>query len=895
MKKAFFALVFGISFLISNSQIYIPLIKKTGAFTDQRGYYDAPYIRYEAENAILLNGSVATAKSYSQADLQSEASDQICVDLRSTEASAEFSFTQPANGLVIRFSVPDGESAVVGVYHDETKVTSLTLNSKWSWEYLWNNGDPNNTGIKNQNARMRFDEVRYLLPEKISNLKLVKESGNLWIDFIELEPVPAEITTPADAAIYSGDGSTLQAFIDANGGKTIFIPAGIYSVNSQLYLGVPKTKLQGAGMWYTQLNFTVTDESNGGLRANAHSVSYSDLFITSEMTSRTNGYAGIHGVYTQGSTISNVWVEHCATGAWIAQYVQSGPAYADGFIMSGCRFRNTYADGINLCKGTRNAVVEHCNFRNNGDDGMAIWSAEGLECINNTYRYNTVENTWRAAGIALYGGKDNKFYNIIVRDNLEVGITINNLFQGVGFNDNGMHDFHDITLSGCGTFNDIYNARAGAINITGASSAGTKVQNIRLSNININDSKCDAIRFVKNSGSGIFNITFENISIDGTGMEYPYNNIDNSTAERGFAVIFEQYPYGKSSYCKLNYSNLGGNAGSVAFNTAQIGNYKWEELTECNPVPVSSIELSPADTSLAGGAILQLLPVYTPADASNKTHDFISSNPAIATVNSAGLVKTLSSGQVTISIVTQDGNFTASCLITVTSDPLICYKIKNRWQNTYLYDGGDRVKYSTTASGNSYLWIMENKEGNTGFKNLSTGEYMHIENLLGYVECSATSPGTLSSMWSVEDAGSGFVRIRNESDTSFYIHNENLLSHAQYGTIEAVWWSAMWLLEEQSLVSSIKNLSVNDNTRLYPNPSSGEFTITVNGLEGGENVSIKVISLTGQLVYSFSGRADSKGQLKQNVNSSAILSTGNYNVIVAGTKKLARTRLLICR
>src|SRR5450759_91592 len=210
-------------------------------------------------------------------------------------------------------------------------------------------------------------------------------------------------------------------------------------------------------------------------------------------------------VYTSGSVIQNIWVEHCATGAWIAQYVQSaGPAYADGFLMTNCRFRNTYADGINLCKGTSNAIVEHCNFRNNGDDGMAIWCAEGLECVNNTFRNNTVENVWRAAGIGLYGGKDNKFYNIIIKDNVEIGITVNNLFLGVGFNDSGMHDFHDISLIGCGTFNDTNNNRVGAINITGASSAGTKVQNIQFNNINITDSKCDAIRIAKNSGNGIF-------------------------------------------------------------------------------------------------------------------------------------------------------------------------------------------------------------------------------------------------------------------------------------------------------------------------------------------------------------------------------------------------------
>jgi hypothetical protein len=291
----------------------------------QRGYYDAPYKRYEADMATLSNGAVSTPKSYAQTDLQSEASDQICVDMKSADATAEFIFSEPADGLVIRYSVPDTESAIVGVYDGDTKITSLTLTSKWSWESLWNNGDPNNNGIKNKNPKMRFDEVRYKLPAKLSKLKLVKESGNLILDFIEMEPVPAPVTAPEGSVVFSGDGSKLQKFIDENGAKTIFIPAGIYNINSQIYFGVAKTKLQGAGMWYTQLNFTVTNASNGGLRADAPNISYSDLYLTSDMTTRTNGYGGIIGVYTTGSIIQNIWVEHCATGSWIAQYTELTP------------------------------------------------------------------------------------------------------------------------------------------------------------------------------------------------------------------------------------------------------------------------------------------------------------------------------------------------------------------------------------------------------------------------------------------------------------------------------------------------------------------------------------------------------------------------------------------
>src|SRR6187402_2952460 len=77
----------------------------------QIGYHDAAYTRYEANLATLASGAVSTAKSYNQADLQSEATDQICVNLSASLASVEWTVTSAGDGLVVRYSVPNGESS----------------------------------------------------------------------------------------------------------------------------------------------------------------------------------------------------------------------------------------------------------------------------------------------------------------------------------------------------------------------------------------------------------------------------------------------------------------------------------------------------------------------------------------------------------------------------------------------------------------------------------------------------------------------------------------------------------------------------------------------------------------------------------------------------------------
>jgi len=550
---------------------------------DQRGYYDALYLRYEADQGALTNANIAMM-SFNQKDLQSEATEQVCVDLSVKGASIEWKVKKEADGLVVRYSVPDEKSGTIEVYADDKLVGTLELTSYYSWEYLTLNGNPNNVAVRNENPKMRFDEVRLKLPAKIAakgKLKLVNKTGNIHIDFVELEPVAEAVKPEPSFLVYEGDGSDLQVFIDTKGGaRTIFLPAGVYNVNRELYFGVPNTKLVGAGMWYTNINFTNENYLQGGLRANAKDISFADLYLTTTRNSRSSSYKGINGVFTSNSTIKNVWVEHFECGAWIAQYNIGDILFADGFKVTNCRFRNNYADGINLCKGTRNATIEHCSFRNNGDDDMATWSADGLECQNNTFAYSTSENGWRSSGCAIYGGLNNKAHHLIIKDHVEAGLRVNNNYPGVGFNETGMHEFSNITVTRCGSFNDLFYNMIGAIDLMCNSISGNKVQNVKFSNIDIIDAKDTGILFNKVGGKGFYNFVFENITIDGTGREYPFNNEMKKDWSRGFGVLIIQNPAGNGTYCNLVVKNRGGNA-LVDIDTNGIGTFDWKELKDC--------------------------------------------------------------------------------------------------------------------------------------------------------------------------------------------------------------------------------------------------------------------------------------------------------------------------
>jgi len=84
-------------------------------------------------------------------------------------------------------------------------------------------------------------------------------------------------------------------------------------------------------------------------------------------------------------------------------------------------------------------------------------------------------------------------------------------------------------------------------------------------------------------------------------------------------------------------------------------------------VPVTSITLNKTKMTLDVGDKETLIPSILPANATNKTVNWRSSDPAIATVAQTGEVTAVTHGEVSIVASTQDGGNTAICVVTVNS------------------------------------------------------------------------------------------------------------------------------------------------------------------------------------------------------------------------------------
>ena len=87
-------------------------------------------------------------------------------------------------------------------------------------------------------------------------------------------------------------------------------------------------------------------------------------------------------------------------------------------------------------------------------------------------------------------------------------------------------------------------------------------------------------------------------------------------------------------------------------------------------VPVKNIEVDLTMTTLTIGGTQQLTATVTPANATNKTVTWASSNPSVASVSSTGLVTAKTVGMATITATTADGGKMATCTINVAASAI---------------------------------------------------------------------------------------------------------------------------------------------------------------------------------------------------------------------------------
>ncbi len=278
-----------------------------------------------------------------------------------------------------------------------------------------------------------------------SKIRLQKDAANTTdyaIDFVDLEqvaavpnPDPAAYAVPAGFTHQDVQNALDRVRMDSTGKLAgVYLPPGDYQTSSKFQVYGKAVKVVGAGPWFTRFHAPATqDNTDVGFRADASAKgsSFANFAYFGNYTSRIDGPGKVFDFSNVSDiVIDNIWNEHMVCLYWGAN--------TDRVTIKNSRIRNMFADGVNMTNGSTDNLVSNNDARATGDDSFALFSAidaGGADMKNNVYENLSTTLTWRAAGLAVYGGYHNTFRNIHIADTLVYsGITISSLDFGYPMN-----------------------------------------------------------------------------------------------------------------------------------------------------------------------------------------------------------------------------------------------------------------------------------------------------------------------------------------------------------------------------------------------------------------------------------------------------------------------------
>ncbi|MFE5615650.1 discoidin domain-containing protein [Streptomyces sp. NPDC056524] len=534
-----------------------------------------PYDMYEAEDGTAGGGAQVVGPNRTVGDIAGEASGRKAVNLDATGEYVEFTTRADTNTLVARVSLPDapgggGIDSTINVYVDGVFRKALPVTSKYAWLYGAETAPGNSPGAGA--PRHIYDEAHMMLGETVragSRIRLQKDAANTRpyaIDFVDLEqvapvgnPDPATYTVPAGFTHQDVQNALDKVRMDTTGTLVgVYLPPGDYQTSSKFQVYGKAVKVVGAGPWYTTFHAPSTqDNTDVGFRAEAAAKGslFKGFAYFGNYTSRIDGPGKVFDfANVTDIVIDDIWNEHMVCLYWGAN--------TDRITIRNSRIRNMFADGINMTNGSTDNLVTNNDARATGDDSFALFSAidaGGADMKNNVYENLTSTLTWRAAGVAVYGGYANTFRNIHIADTLVYsGITISSLDFGYPMNGFGTEPT---------TFENISVVRAGG-HFWGSQtfpgiwvfSASKVFQGIRVNHVDIVDPTYSGVMFQTNYVGGqpqfpIKDTVFTDISITGA-----RRSGDAFDAKSGFGLWANEMPE----------SGQGPAVGEVTFNGLEL-------------------------------------------------------------------------------------------------------------------------------------------------------------------------------------------------------------------------------------------------------------------------------------------------------------------------------------
>ncbi len=321
----------------------------------------------------------------------------------------------------------------------------------------------------------------------------------------------------------------------------------------------------------------------------------------------------------------------------------------------------------------------------------------------------------------------------------------------------------------------------------------------------------------------------------------------------------------------------------------------------------------PSIASLKPSATQQLSALIYPSEYVNEPISWTSSNNAVATVSSTGLVLAISDGKATITASILGGKTATSSITVITSTT-----------SNYLDD------CDALSGWNSYLTLNSSvqKQGTGCFENLSANSTEFSKVFITPYNSGATPENGKVKLWywvSLTELGTRSIRVEigsgGKADTDEYqwtmtgltdgwnqiTLDVNKASKLGNPDLAAINWFRIYSSGKAvgvnvttrvdaielapNLESAIKSINNDEKTvSIYPNPlTKSTLSIDMVGFQDMRNVQVRIVNLLGQSVYQKS--IDNTAHLE--INTSGILNKSIYFVSVEGGQSQFTRKLVV--
>ena len=416
-------------------------------------------------------------------------------------------------------------------------------------------------------------------------------------------------------------------------GESVWIPPGTYLIGSAIQTS--KATIDGAGYWYSQLK---TNEFIDNTSAVSGPVNLSNFAIIGNTVGRHDDSTAnaIDGSLGTGATVNGLWIQDTNVGFWL-QYGNTN------ITVENCIVLSTDADGLNFNGNASGNTVKNNFLRDDGDDGLAIWSYPTADS-NITFTNNTIVQSTLANGIADYGGSNNTITNNVIADTnaLGSGLTISNEAFLQPFTPlSGTITVTGNYLIRTGAYNPNWTHPMSAVQFDAYDSAFTNVT-VNYSGGAILDSPYSAFQFVGGNGQGlpVNGVNISNVNVANLGTVVMQAETTGSASVSGVTAS------GVGVAGAYNYSYPGQVAGAYTFNLGS-GNSGWSTtpVLTAFPEPVQPGSLTASPTTLSFGDVnsgstsaAQSVTVTNPGSSAASVSSISTTGPFSQTNNCGGSI-----------------------------------------------------------------------------------------------------------------------------------------------------------------------------------------------------------------------------------------------------------------